>query len=112
MKANHQNAELTAARNQLQPLATNLDHIVDALLEVLARMDVRRLEPSGGGKLDKLNQRVLNTQPAEHPGEDLTVASSLKPGFLWRERTIRAEEVTVKKWKPENAPVAIGAGSQ
>jgi molecular chaperone GrpE (heat shock protein) len=111
MKANHQSAELLAARTQLQQLATNLDHIVDSLLEVLARMDVRRLEPSGG-KLDKLNQRVLNTQPAEHPGEDLTVASSLKPGFLWRERTIRAEEVIVKKWKPESAPVPCGAGSQ
>ena len=105
-------AELAAARSQLQQLATNLDHIVDSLLEVLARMDVRRLEPSSGGKLDKLNQRVLNTQPAESPGEDLTVASSLKPGFLWRERTIRAEEVTVKKWKPENAPVPCEAGSQ
>jgi GrpE protein len=103
--------ELTAARNQLQQLATNLDHIVDSLLEVLARMDVRRLDPSAG-KLDKLNMRVLDTQPAQHPSEDLTVASSLKPGFLWRERTVRAEEVIVKKWKPENAPVPCGAGSQ
>jgi hypothetical protein len=35
------------------------------------------------------------------------VAASLKPGFLWRERTIRAEEVVVKKWRPENnAPPA------
>jgi molecular chaperone GrpE (heat shock protein) len=111
LKTTAQSAELLAARNQLQQLATNLDHIVDSLLEVLARMDVRRLEPSGG-KLDKLNQRVLDTQPAEHPSEDLTVALSLKPGFLWRERTIRAEEVIVKKWKPESAPVPCGAGSQ
>jgi molecular chaperone GrpE (heat shock protein) len=93
--------EVAAARAQLKLLATNLDHIVVSLLEVLARMDVRRVEPTGG-KLDKLNQRVLNVQPAESPGDDLTVAASLKPGFLWRERTIRAEEVVVKKWRPEN----------
>ena len=92
--------EVIAARNQLQNLATNLDHIVESLIEVLARMDVRRVEPSFG-KLDKRNQRVLNVQPAETPGDDLTVAASLKPGFLWRERTIRAEEVVVKKWRPE-----------
>ena len=92
--------EVLAARNQLQVLATNLDHIVDSLIEVLARMDVRRVEPSSG-KLDKINHRVLKFQPAETLADDLTVAASLKPGFLWRERTIRAEEVVVKKWRPE-----------
>lgn len=95
-------AEVVGARKYLTLLATNLDHIVHSLLEVLARMDVHRLEPSPG-KLDKLNQRVLNVQPAQSPEEDLTVAASLKPGFLWRERTVRAEEVVVKKWRPENS---------
>jgi len=90
-----------ATRDQLKVLATNLDHIVDSLLEVLARMDVRRVAPATG-KLDKVNQRVLSVQPAESPADDLVVAASLKPGFLWRERTIRAEEVVVKKWKPES----------
>jgi hypothetical protein len=93
--------EVVAAQAQLKQLSTNLDHIVVSLLEVLARMDVRRVEPATG-KLDKLNQRVLNVEPAESPSEDLTVAASLKPGFLWRERTIRAEEVVVKKWRPES----------
>lgn len=102
-QAGVETAEVLAARTQLQLLATNLDHIIVSLLEVLARMDVRRVEPSTG-KLDKLNQRVLNVQPAEFPGDDLTVAASLKPGFLWRERTIRAEEVVIKKWRPEGTP--------
>jgi hypothetical protein len=101
---------LQSARAQLQTLATNLDHIVDSLLEILARMDVQRLEPSHG-KLDKVNQRVLNTIPALSPSEDLTVASSLKPGFLWRERTVRPEEVIVKKWKPENGAVPCESSS-
>jgi hypothetical protein len=94
--------ELKAAQEHLKVLATNLGHIVESLLEVLARMDVRRVAPATG-KLDKVNQRVLSVQPAESQAEDLVVAASLKPGFLWRERTIRAEEVIVKKWKPETA---------
>jgi len=101
LKADPNSPEVVAARNTLQQLATNLDHIVESLLEILARMDVRRLDPSTG-KLDKVNQRVLSVLPAESPAEDLTVTSSLKPGFLWRERTIRAEEVAIKKWRPEN----------
>jgi hypothetical protein len=104
-------AEAIAARSQLQLLTTNLDHIVVSLLEVLARMDVHRVEPSSG-KLDKLNQRVLNVEPAESPDDDLTVAASLKPGFLWRERTIRAEEVVVKKWRPENGSPSGESASQ
>jgi len=93
--------EMASARKQLEVLATNLDHIVESLLEILARMDVKRLDPATG-KLDKLNQRVLNVLPAASPEEDLIIAASLKPGFHWRDRTIRPEEVTVKKWKPEN----------
>jgi hypothetical protein len=101
--------EVLAARNQLNVLATNLNHIVDSLLEILARMDVRRLDPSSG-KLDKLNHRVLHVEPAQYPGEDQTVSASVKPGFLWRERTIRPEEVIIKKWRPEIAPPS-GDGS-
>jgi hypothetical protein len=92
-----------AAQSHLQVLATNLDHIAESLLEVLARMDVRRLDPSSG-KLDKLNQRVLHVEPAESADEDLTVTASVKPGFFWRERTVRPEEVIIKKWRPEASP--------
>jgi hypothetical protein len=102
--------EAQAGREHLKVLATNLDHVVDSLLEILARMDVRRVQPATG-KLDKVNQRVLSVQPAESPAEDLVVAASLKPGFLWRERTIRAEEVIVKKWKPEPIGMAPGTAS-
>lgn len=103
LQPDDQSKEAAAARAHLKVLATNLNHIVDSLLEVLARMDVQRVEPATG-KLDKLNQRVLHVEPALSPTDDLTVVASLKPGFLWRERTIRAEEVVVKKWRPENAP--------
>jgi hypothetical protein len=101
--------DIHVAGDQMKHLATNLHHAVDSVVEILARMDVRRLDP-GSGKLDKLNQRVLNTEPASTPADDLTVSASLKPGFLWRERTIRPEEVTVKKWRPEQSGPASQAG--
>ena len=93
--------EVIAARVQLQTLSTNLDHIVESLIEILARMDVRRAEASSG-KLDKIAHRAMKFEPATSPSEDQTIAASLKPGFLWRERTFRAEEVSVRKWRPEN----------
>jgi hypothetical protein len=108
-QAGTESPDLHSAQSQLRLLTTNLDHILASVLEVLARMDVRRLDPSSG-KLDKLNQKVLNVEPADSPADDLTVSASLKPGFLWRERTVRPEEVTVKKWRPaesaQNPPTA------
>jgi hypothetical protein len=103
--------QVLAIRTQLQVLATNLDHVVHALLEVLARINVHRVEPAPG-KLDKVKQRVLHVEPAETPEDDLTVINSLKPGFLWRERTFRAEEVTIKKWRPETGAASEESSSQ
>lgn len=98
-----ESAEVDAARDHLTRLSANLDNIVDSLLEVLARMDVHRLDPTGG-KLDKTSQRVVSVEPAASPEEDLSVTASLKPGFRWRDRTVRPEEVTVKRWRQEGAP--------
>ena len=105
-----ENPQAVAARRHLQLISTNLDHTVHSLIEVLARMDVRRLDP-GLGKLDKLNQRSVQVEAAGCPEEDGTVTASLKPGFLWRERTIRPEEVVVKKWRPQDNAAAKEAGA-
>lgn len=91
------------AMEQVRNLGTNLDHAVHSVLEVLARMEVRRVPPCVG-KLDKQKQRVVSLQLARTREEDMQVAASLKPGFLWRERLLRPEEVVVKKWRdPESA---------
>ncbi|HEX4085705.1 MAG TPA: nucleotide exchange factor GrpE [Chthoniobacteraceae bacterium] len=103
--------EVAAARNQLRTLSTNLDHIVESLIEILARMDVRRAEASSG-KLDKIAHRAMKFEPAATPGDDQTIAASLKPGFLWRERTFRPEEVAVRKWRPENPAPSGDPSSQ
>jgi len=82
----------------LRNLGENLDHAVDFLLEVMSRMDVKVLEPALG-KLDKKNQRAISVEHADLPEEDGEIIRSVKPGFTWRDRIVRPEEVVVKKWK-------------
>jgi molecular chaperone GrpE (heat shock protein) len=81
----------------LQNLAKNLEHHSHYMLEVLERMEVRVALPITG-KLDKRNQRVVLREPAQSEEEDLTVVRSIRPGFTWRDRVFRPEEVAIKKW--------------
>jgi molecular chaperone GrpE (heat shock protein) len=83
--------------NALQRVQKNLEHHVHYLLEILERLDVKVVPPRGG-KLDKHTQKVVAREPAATPDEDLVIARSAKPGFTWRERLFRPEEVVVKKW--------------
>ncbi len=84
---------------------TNLHHVMQFLVEIMARMEVNLLEPSIG-KLNKTTQRAVSVELADNEAEDGDIARSLKPGFMWRERIVRAEEVVIKKWK-EGFLVAI-----
>jgi molecular chaperone GrpE (heat shock protein) len=97
--------------DRMKTLATNMDHIVHFVLEILARMEVHRVEPCTG-KLDKQRQRVVSLELAATPEEDFQISASLKPGFMWRERMLRPEEVVVKKWKETAAPAGSLAVSQ
>lgn len=84
---------------------TNLDHVMQFLVEIMARMEVILMEPSPG-KLNKTTQRAVSVELADNESEDGDIARSVKPGFIWRERIVRAEEVIIKKWK-EGFLVAI-----
>ncbi|HWB59293.1 MAG TPA: nucleotide exchange factor GrpE [Chthoniobacteraceae bacterium] len=89
---------------------TNLDHVMQFLLEIMARMEVDRLEP-GTGKLNKTTQRAVSVELADNESDDGDIARSLKPGFMWRQRIVRPEEVIIKKWK-EGFLVAIGGDKE
>lgn len=101
-----QNTGATAARTadsaamlpKVKTISLNLHHLVHAVLEILSRMEIHRLEASSG-KLDKQRQRVVSVEPADSPEKDQEISSTVKPGFLWRERTFRPEEVVIKKWR-------------
>ncbi len=94
----------------LKTTRTNLDHVLQFLVEIMARMEVNLMEPTTG-KLNKTTQRAVSVELADNESEDGDIARSLKPGFIWRERIVRAEEVVIKKWK-EGFLVAINSEAQ
>ncbi|MEA3186333.1 MAG: hypothetical protein QOD99_163 [Chthoniobacter sp.] len=106
----HAEAESAPTNAQLRTFNTNLDHIIHSLLEILARMEVHRVDPLPG-KLDKKMQRAVSVELADTKEEDHSIAASVKPGFMWRERLLRPEEVIVKKWK-EGSLIALPTSSQ
>ena len=83
---------------RLKTMDTNVEHNCEFILEVLARLEVSML-PKGTGKLDKQTQRAVAVEIAEDPDEDGHVVRSIKRGFFWKGRVLRAEEVIIKKWK-------------
>lgn len=96
---------------RLKTMETNVEHNREFILEVLARLEVSIL-PLGSGKLDKHTQRAVAVEIAEDPDEDSSIVRSLKRGFVWKERVVRAEEVIIKKWKEGFLVALAGASSQ
>ncbi len=93
----------------LKTMATNVEHNREFIVEILARLEVVML-PDGVGKLDKVMQRAVAVEMAEDPEDDGAIVRSVKRGFSWKGRVLRAEEVIIKKWK-EGFLVALGGAS-
>jgi molecular chaperone GrpE (heat shock protein) len=83
---------------RLESIEMHIEHNIEFVLEVLARLEVSRL-PTGSGKLEKLTQRAVAVEVADNPDDDLTIVRVFKRGFLWKGRVLRPEEVGIKKWK-------------
>ena len=90
----------------LRALAENLDNQIHHLREVFLRMEVVLSESAPGTALDKKTHRTVAFEPARRAGEEAQVVRSLKPGFAWRERMIRPEEVVVSRWTGEPPPAS------
>ncbi|HEX8312784.1 MAG TPA: nucleotide exchange factor GrpE [Chthoniobacteraceae bacterium] len=95
---------------RMRTMEMNMEHHLEFIIEVLARLEVTQL-PVGEGKLDKKTQRAVAVEMAEDPDEDADIVRTVKRGFLWKERVLRAEEVVIKKWK-EGFLVALAPTSQ
>ena len=90
----------------LRTSAGNLENQIHHMIEVFLRMDVTISETRGGAPLDKKAHRVVSFEQAAAPADDGFVHRSVKPGFLWRDRLIRPEEVVVRRWTPPPNPHA------
>ncbi len=90
----------------LQNLAGNVENQLHHMIEVFLRMDVELSRTATGAPVDKKTHRIVSFEPATSPEEDNLVARSVKPGFTWRERSIRPEEIVARRWKPATPPDA------
>jgi len=86
--------------------ATNIDHNLHFILEVLERLDVTQM-PTQAGKLDKRNQKAVAVETTDDQNEDLDVVRIVRRGFRWRDRVVRPEEVVIKKWKTPSPPPSL-----
>lgn len=72
-----------------------VEAIVSALLAVLERSGLERIEPSGEAFDPNAHDAVLH-EPADDPQDEPTVAEVLRPGYSWKGRVIRPAMVKVK----------------
>lgn len=96
---------------RLKTLETNVAHNCGFLIEVLARLEVSVLPP-GEGRLDKVTQRAVRVEDADLPEQDGEIVRSLKPGFMWKGRVFRAEEIVIRKWKETTRAAVAAAASE
>ncbi|MDX2227970.1 MAG: nucleotide exchange factor GrpE [Verrucomicrobiae bacterium] len=68
------------------------------VLEVLARLDVELMAETPR-VLDKAFHKPLKTLPTQDQAQDGRIAETLNPGFTWKGRTFRAEEVVIFKFE-------------
>ncbi|HYR57676.1 MAG TPA: hypothetical protein VEO95_03560 [Chthoniobacteraceae bacterium] len=92
--------------DRLRRMEMNLAHHCEFVLEILARLEVTMM-PVGAGRLDKQTQRVVSVEGVDDPELDMLIVRTVKRGFLWKARVLRAEEVVMNKWR-QNSPLAAG----
>lgn len=86
----------TPEGEELGNSATNLEHLVDYLVEILNRREVERLPPSDG-LVDKSRHKVIQVEPAGEGVPEGAILRTVRHGFTWREKNIRPEEVVIAK---------------
>ena len=84
----------------------NFDNACHGLLETFERLDVERHETAPGEPVDKRVHRVIAFEPAPEAVQEGCVARSLRPGFTWRGRSVRPEEIIAWRWPVPNSTPA------
>ncbi|MFQ3578227.1 MAG: nucleotide exchange factor GrpE [Verrucomicrobiia bacterium] len=85
---------------EIDQIASNLDHLLVYLIEILERRQVERLPPSQG-TADKFQHKIMGSQPVDDPEMQGQILRTLRRGFLWRDKPLRPEQVIVGKISSE-----------
>ena len=87
---------LANSKNSSDAIRTQLEKIVDELIEALYRQEITLMEPAE--MLNAKHHRAIKTEKAETPEEDFKIVNIVRKGFLWRDKVLRPQEVTVKRF--------------
>lgn len=74
----------------------NLENAIHALTEIMHRMEVMEIEQKDF--VDRGLHKVVTYEPADFAEDDGRIVMRLKRGFIWREQTLRPEEVVAKRF--------------
>ena len=92
---------------RLGDFVRNMENFRLELTEVLARLDVETYEDrhdalarEAMSSLDRKLHRPVAVEPTEDPARHNAVVRTHKPGFYWRDRVFRPEEVTILRHEP------------
>jgi molecular chaperone GrpE (heat shock protein) len=83
--------------SELGNFGVNLENVVCYLVEILNRREVERLDCSSG-LVDKLKHKVVQLEPTDVMDQEGEIVRTVKPGFEWRGKSLRSEEVVVRKY--------------
>ncbi len=86
-------------REFLRKLLSNLENSLAHFFEVFVRLEVEAFDTEPGAPLDRARHRTVSVEQAPSADHDATIGRSLKRGFVWRGRIIRAEDVIALRWK-------------
>lgn len=75
----------------------NLENAIQALLEVMHRMEVNVIEPKE--RVDRAVHRVVSYEPADFAEDDGRIVMRVKRGFVWHDQILRPEEVVAKRFE-------------
>ncbi|GJQ50024.1 MAG: nucleotide exchange factor GrpE [Planctomycetia bacterium] len=87
-------------KEEIAAMRHNLHTIKEGLLEILYRREVT-LYHKHPDFLDYKLHKTIGTVPTSIESENNQVAKIVKPGFCWNGKTLRPEEVIIKKYRKE-----------
>jgi molecular chaperone GrpE (heat shock protein) len=85
----------------LAQLRDNVANTLHFLIEILHRLEVVEIEEKE--KVDRQLHRVISVEPAATAEDDGRIVRRLKRGFIWHDKVLRAEEVVMQRFRPEEA---------
>ncbi len=88
----------TAQSNDLESLQKGIDLVINQFSRELKDNGVGSV-PTVGEKFDPKSHEALMTEETDDPAKDGIVVEELEPGYLFKEKLIKAAKVKIAKLK-------------